>query len=64
MVCGVGVALLAGRLVQTLLVGVSPRDAGTLVVVALAMPGTAMAAAGLPAWRTARVDPAVTLRQG
>jgi predicted permease len=59
---GIGLALLAGRLVQSLLVGVSPRDPITLAAVCVTMLAVAAAAATLPAWRAARVDPATVLR--
>ena len=60
--CGVGLALVAGRLVQGLLVGVSPRDAYTLAVVSATMMGVAVVAGVRPAWRASRVDPASVLR--
>jgi putative ABC transport system permease protein len=59
---GIALALLGGRLVQSLLVGVSPRDPATLAAVCMAMLIVAAAAALLPAWRAARVDPATVLR--
>jgi predicted permease len=59
---GLGLALLFGRLAQSLLVGVSPRDTPTLTVVSTAMLAVAACAALLPAWRAARVDPASVLR--
>lgn len=59
---GLGLALASGRLAQSLLVGVSSRDAATLGAVSVTMLGVAAAAAGLPAWRAARVDPASVLR--
>ena len=61
-VCGLGLALLAGRLVQGLLVGVSARDVATLAFVSLTMVAVAVIAASLPAWRASRVDPASVLR--
>jgi putative ABC transport system permease protein len=61
-VCGVGLALVAGRLVQGLLVGVSARDALTLAVVSATMMGVGVVSASLPAWRAAHVDPASVLR--
>jgi putative ABC transport system permease protein len=62
-VCGgVALALVSGRFVRSLLVGVSPGDAVTLAVVSIAMLCVAAAAAALPAWRAARVDPATALR--
>lgn len=60
--CGVGLALVSGRLVQALLVGVSGRDAATLAVVTVTMLLVAVVASSLPAWRAARVDPAAVLR--
>ena len=60
--CGIGLALVSGRLVQSLLVGVSPRDTATLTTVAAALMIVGVAAASLPAWRAARVDPASVLR--
>jgi putative ABC transport system permease protein len=60
--CGVALALVSGRLVQSLLVGVSPRDTPTLAIVSFAMLVVAAAAASLPALRAARVDPATVLR--
>jgi predicted permease len=59
---GLALALPAGRLVQALLVGVSPHDAPTLAMTAAVIAVAAGAAAALPAWRAARVDPAVALR--
>ena len=59
---GFVLALPAGRMVQALLVGVSPRDGVTLTLAAAVMAAAALAAAALPAWRAARVDPAAVLR--
>ena len=59
---GIALALICGRFVQSLLVGVSPRDPLTLTLVCAAMLLIAAAAASLPAWRAARVDPATVLR--
>ena len=59
---GVALAVPAGRLVQTLLVEVSPHDGRTLALTAAVIAAAALAAAVLPAWRAARVDPAVALR--
>ncbi|HSD28088.1 MAG TPA: hypothetical protein VLL75_12345 [Vicinamibacteria bacterium] len=53
----------AGRLLRSLLVGVAPLDALTLVVAALALVAAAGLAAWLPARRDALVDPAAVLRQ-
>jgi ABC-type antimicrobial peptide transport system permease subunit len=57
--CG---AFIAGRVLKSLLFGVSAADpisyAGAIVVMTLAV----LLACGLPAWRAARVDPMVALR--
>jgi predicted permease len=54
-------ALLAPRL-QNLLFQTSPHDPATLSLVAAVLMTVAAAAAALPAWRAARVDPNVALR--
>jgi predicted permease len=59
---GIGLALLAGRLLQGLLVGVTPRDPATLAIVAATLAAVGVAAALGPATRAARVDPARALR--
>lgn len=59
---GCGLALLAGRLLQGLLVGVSPRDPATLTAVAGLLLTVALVAALVPARRAARIDPAEALR--
>jgi putative ABC transport system permease protein len=61
-IAGVWLALGFGRLVQSLLAGVSPRDPFTLAAVCGTMLLVAAAAAALPAWRAARVDPSTALR--
>ena len=60
--CGIALALIAGRLVESLLVGVSARDAVTLAIVSATMLAVAASAASIPAWRAARIDPASVLR--
>jgi putative ABC transport system permease protein len=59
---GLGLALIAGRFVRSLLVGVSSRDSTTLAVVSIAMLLVGLAAAALPAWRTSGIDPSTALR--
>jgi predicted permease len=59
---GITGALLAARLLRTLLFGVAPHDPVTLVGVALLLGAVGVAACWLPAARAARVDPAVALR--
>jgi predicted permease len=59
---GLGLAYAAGILLRALLAGVAPTDAPALVAalaVALVM---TLAGSVVPAWRAARVDPAVVMR--
>jgi hypothetical protein len=60
--CGFALALLAGRFVRSLLVGVESTDPLTLTGVSIVMLVVGLTAAALPAWRAARVDPAIALR--
>ena len=59
---GAGGVVVATRWLDQYLVGMAPTNPGTLVVVALLMVGAALAAAAIPAWRAARLDPTITLR--
>jgi predicted permease len=59
---GIALALVAAKLVSTLLYGVTPSDPAVLVLVAIALMAAAALAAALPAWRAARVDPVSALR--
>ena len=59
---GVVLALVAGRLLESVLVGISGRDPATLTLVAATMMAAAVIAALVPAIRAARVDPAIALR--
>jgi ABC-type antimicrobial peptide transport system permease subunit len=52
----------SGRLLESFVYGVSPRDPLTLLVVGALMLVVALLATWLPAWRAARVDPMVALR--
>jgi predicted permease len=61
-VLGCALALASGRLIESLLVGVTAWDARTLTVVAATMLGVAVAAAIVPAVRAARIDPVYALR--
>jgi putative ABC transport system permease protein len=61
-VTGLAMSLAAGRLLASLLFGVGSLDAATFVGVALVLAVTAAAAVIGPAWRAARVDPAIALR--
>ena len=59
---GIAVSLAAGRLVASLLYGISPHDPGALAAVAGGLLLVAGAAMLLPAWRAARLDPVAVLR--
>jgi predicted lysophospholipase L1 biosynthesis ABC-type transport system permease subunit len=58
---GVGLSLLGGRLVATLLYGVTPRDPAALSVVVMTLLAVATVAALVPAWRASCVDPLTAL---
>ena len=62
MVCGLGVAFAAMRLMKSLLFTVSPADPLTYAVVCIGLVGAAMLASGVPAIRAATVDPVESLR--
>jgi putative ABC transport system permease protein len=59
---GFAATLAGGRLVESLLYGVTPRDPGVLAGTALALLGVALVACWLPARRAARINPVDTLR--
>jgi predicted permease len=59
---GLLVVLVAGRIVAGTVYGVSPHDPLTLVVVSAIFATVAIIASTIPAWRAARVDPAIALR--
>ena len=59
---GVAAALSVTRLMQNLLVGVSPTDPATFVSIAILFLGIAFLASFMPARRATRVDPAISLR--
>jgi hypothetical protein len=61
---GVGAALAGGRLVESLLYDVSPRDPAILAATTLILLVVALAACWLPARRAARINPVDTLRAG
>jgi ABC-type antimicrobial peptide transport system permease subunit len=59
---GVPASLVTTRALESLLFGVTPTDAPTLVVVCMLLLCVAMLAALLPARRAQRVDPMLVLR--
>jgi predicted permease len=59
---GLAAALAVAGTLRGLLYGVAPTDATTVVGVAALIGLGAMAAASVPAWRAARVDPTAALR--
>jgi len=59
---GIGLAIVGGKLVASLLYGISPSDPATALGVAVILLVAGIAAAMFPAWRAARVDPAATLK--
>jgi putative ABC transport system permease protein len=62
LVVGSGLALTAGRLLQSQLLGVSANDPLTFIGVALLLVGMALLACFIPARRATKVDPLVALR--
>jgi putative ABC transport system permease protein len=61
-VLGVAASAGATRAIASLLYGVSPLDVATYLGVVAVLGAVALIAAGVPAWRAARVDPALPLR--
>jgi len=59
---GLGSALVLSRLLTRFLYGVTPHDPVTYGVAAVLVGGVALAACAVPAWRAARVDPMIALR--
>lgn len=60
---GIGLALWAGSAVRVLLHGVEPSDPATIAAAAAVLLLTGGIAGLIPAWRAARTDPSVALRQ-
>jgi len=60
---GLVVALLAARLAETLLYGLTPHDPVTVAMAVTLMAAVTLLAAALPARRASRVDPMVALRE-
>jgi putative ABC transport system permease protein len=59
---GLGVAVFAVRILDTLLYGVQPIDVPTFVTVPVLLGAVALVAAFVPARRASRVDPIITMR--
>jgi putative ABC transport system permease protein len=59
---GVVVALAMGRVISTLLFGITATDPVTYVVAAATFAAVALTATAIPACRAARVDPITALR--
>jgi ABC-type antimicrobial peptide transport system permease subunit len=59
---GLAVSLGTGRLIESLLYGVSPRDPAILAIVAVLLLAVAVMACWLPARRASRVSPVQALR--
>ncbi len=62
LVCGLAIALVAGRLIESMLYGVRLRDPLAIGGAVLLLGGAALLAALVPALRASRVDPALALR--
>jgi predicted permease len=61
-VVGAAVAMLMGRLVESLLFGVTTTDPSAFVAASAILSAVAIVASSIPAWRAARIDPATSLR--
>jgi putative ABC transport system permease protein len=59
---GLALSALLGPLLRTVLFGVEPLDPVTFVSVSVVLVLAAAASTAGPAWRAARIDPAVALR--
>jgi putative ABC transport system permease protein len=60
---GLAGSMAVGRVLQGSMAGVSAAGPSTLATIAVAMSMVASAAAALPAWQAARLDPSAALRQ-
>ncbi len=63
LVIGVALTFATTRLLGSLLFGVQATDAETLIVSAIVLSAVALAAGAMPAWRAARLDPMMVLRE-
>lgn len=62
-VAGIACGLAVTRLIANLLFDVPTYDPGTFLLVSALVAGVALLAASVPAWRAARIDPVLALRQ-
>jgi putative ABC transport system permease protein len=60
--CGVALSLSASRAAASLLFGLKPHDAATLVMAAIILAAIALAASYIPALRASKLDPLDALR--
>jgi predicted permease len=63
MVCGLAIALAAGRLIESMLFGIRPHDPLAIGGSVLLLSAAALLAALIPALRASRIDPATALRE-
>lgn len=61
-ICGLAGGIYASRFIETMLFEVTTRDVRSLALPFGTLLLAALAAAAIPAWRAARVDPVVALR--
>jgi putative ABC transport system permease protein len=61
-VAGLGAAFATGRLLESLLYGISPRDPGVFIATTLTLLAVAVCACWIPARRAASIDPTEALR--
>jgi predicted permease len=59
---GISIALVATRLLQSTVFGITPRDPLTFTALPLAVTAAILLACSVPAWRAARVDPMTSMR--
>lgn len=62
LVLGLATSAGAVRLIQSMLYGTQPLDAGIFAAVAVTLLGAAILACLVPAWRASRIDPMRALR--
>jgi putative ABC transport system permease protein len=60
--CGIGLTLLLGRLVSSMLYGIAPTNPWVLAASGIALLLSGALGSAVPAWRATRVDPVVALR--